>query len=142
MKKFILVGLMVLMAGIAKAESFSILDQLQKIPALKQGIAFSLVDNKVNYLSTLDLVQWKGFSLEAGYAGDAEKTNHKAVAVISYDVLNLKKLGVTVPVLDLIDVRLGGYIGYGRINIGDQTNMDGNNELDYGLSATALSIKF
>ena len=141
-KKLILIALFALGTTICHAETLSLTDTLAKLPGLKQGVAWSIADSKLNYLTTLDIVQWKGISLEAGYAADAENTGHKIVAVVSYDFINLKKLGVTIPVLDLIDVRLGVYGGFGNINIGDAPAMRGNNELDYGVSATALTIKF
>ena len=142
MRAIILAVGLVLLAIPARAEGVSIGDTLKSIPGLKQGIAWSLVDSKLNYLTTIDLVQYKGFNLEGGIAADAENTGIKAVVVISYDVVNLKKLGVTVPVLDLIDIRLGAYAGYGRIEIGSIDTMKGNNEFDYGLSATFLKLKF
>ena len=141
-KKLILVSLFALYGAIANAETLSLTDTLAKLPGLKQGVAYSLADSKINYLTTLDIMQWKGISLEAGFAADAENTGHKIVAVVSYDFINLKKLGVTVPVLDLIDIRLGVYGGFGQINIGDAPAMRGNNELDYGVSATAITVKF
>ena len=142
MKPFI-IGLMFVMAcGIAHAEALSIGDTLKQVPGASQGIAFSLVDNKVNYLTTIDIVKWKGLALEAGIAADAENTGTKAVAVISYDVINAKKLGVTIPVLDMIDVRLGAYYGAGRIEVGSIDTMKGNNEQDFGFSATVLKLKF
>ena len=128
--------------GICYAQSISVGDLIKKIPALKQGVAWSVLDSKVNYLTTMDIVTWKGFALEAGYAADAENTGSKLVAVISYDVINLKERGVTVPILDLIDLRLGMYAGVGDINLGDGPAMRGNNEFDWGISATAVSVKF
>ena len=83
-------------------------DLIEKAPPLKQGIAYSLVDHDISYLSTIQIIDWKGISLEAGYS-----SKDKAVAVISYELLKLKELGVNVPILDLIEARVGGYFGYG-----------------------------
>jgi len=140
MKKLI-VGLM-LLVGCGVANAGTILDEVQKLPALKPGIAYSVADQKFNYLSTLELVAYKGFALEAGWAGAAANTYDKVVAVISYDVVNLKNLGVTMPVLDLVDLRLGIYGGFGKVNVGTVPAMRGNNECDYGISMTALNLKF
>lgn len=123
------------------AEPLKIGETLDKLPPLKSGIAYSLIDSKINYLATLQLASWKNITLEAGYAGDAEKTNHKAVAVISYPLLKLKDLGVNVPILDLVEANIGLYAGFGRIQLNDIPN-EGNNELDYGLSLTLLNIKW
>ena len=142
MKKFLLIAVFVMACGFAHAEALSLGETLKALPGASQGVAWSLRDDKLNYLTTIDIVQWKGIALEAGIAADAENTGTKAVAVASYDVVNLKKLGVTIPVLDLIDVRLGAYAGFGRIQVGSIDTMQGNNELDYGLSATVIKVKF
>ena len=117
-------------------------DVMSKIPGLNQGVGFSLVDSGFNYLTTLDIVQYKGFGLEIGYAGRQKNSGDKLIGVISYDLFNAKNAGITVPVLDLIDVRVGGYVGFGRIQIGSEKVRDGGNEFDAGLSLTALKIKW
>ena len=134
----VVVGLLI-MAGVAQAQELSISETVKKIPALKQGIAFSLIDNDVSYLSTLEVLNWKGIALEAGYS-----SKDKAVAVISYELLKLKDLGVTVPILDLVTCRVGAFTGYGRLNLGinDRDSMESNNEFDAGLSLTLLDIRF
>ena len=114
-------------------ESINVGDLVQKLPGLKQGAGFSLIENEVNYLTTIELVNFKGFALEGGY-----NSKDKIVAVISADLINLKKLGCTVPILDLIDLRIGVYGGYGSIN---SQEID-NSEWDAGLSLTAISVKF
>ena len=133
---YFLLGLVLacLITTLARADSLSIGDELKNIPALKQGIAFSLIDNKINYLSTVEILKWKGFSLEGGYAGASSETYHKAVAVISYQIAKLKDFGVTVPILDLVEFNVGGYAGFGRIT--------GSNEYDAGLSLTLISLKW
>jgi hypothetical protein len=126
--------------GTANAET--ILDEVRRMPNLKPGIAYSIVDQKVNFLSTLEITSYKDISIEAGYAGTQPNTGDKAVVVVSYDLLNLSKIGVKTPVLDLIDIRVGAYAGIGRIEAGTAPVMRGNNEFDYGVSATAVTIKF
>ena len=134
MRRILLAVLFVVgMIGIARADSLSIGDTLKNLPGAKQGVAFSLIENEVNYLTTIDLVAWKIFTLEAGY-----NSKDKIVAVASVDVINLKKLGCTVPVLDLIDLRLGVYGGYGHIN----SQSLSKSEWDAGVSATAITVKF
>lgn len=141
-KLIVMLGLIFCLMPIARAEDFSIIDTLKQLPSIKQGVAYSMLDNKVNYLATFDIAEWKGFTLEAGYAGDAENTNNKIVAVVSYDVFNAKKFGITWPVANLIDLRVGAYGGVGSVQVGDAVDMRGNNEWDAGISATAVSIKF
>jgi len=142
MKKFILAVMLLFVCSLARAEEFSVIDGLKKIPGMKQGIAYSVMDSKLNYLSTIEIFQWAILSGEVGYAGDADATDHKLVGVISTSLLNLKQLGVKVPILDLLDLRLGVYVGVGGINLGDAPDMRGNNEFDYGASLTAITLKF
>ena len=111
----------------------SIIDTVKKIPGLKQGIGFSLIENEVNYLTTMELATWKGFALEGGF-----NSKDKLVVVISASLINLKKLGVTIPILDLVDLRIGLYGGHGSIN----TKALGDSEWDAGISATLISLKF
>ena len=134
MKKLLVVLVAVFMAvGVVRADELSIGDTLQKIPGLKQGVAYSILDSDFSYLSTIELVNWKGLALEAGYS-----SKDKIVAVVSYELLKLKNLGVTLPILDLIEFRPGIYCGYGSINMQEIDR----SEIDYGLSATLISIKF
>ena len=133
MKQIFLIALLILaLPNLAKAET-NIFDAIAAIPALKQGMAFSLADNNINYLSTVDLVKWKGFALEGGYAGSAKNTGDKIVGVISYDLLTLKGK-TTIPVLEWLEFRPGIWAGVGRIG--------GSNEIDYGVSATVISFDF
>lgn len=119
---FLIIAILILIPGIAKAEL-----------ALKSGIGFSLVDSKVNFLSTVELLKWKGLAIEAGYAGDSEKTQDKMIAAVSYSLIKLSDY-VELPVLDLIECNVGLYAGIGRLF--------GSDEFDYGASATLLKIKF
>lgn len=137
----ILLAAVLLLATVSNARAeLNLNETLGKLPALKQGIAYSLVDNKINYLSTAEIVKYKGFALEAGYAGQAEETGHKAIGVISYHIGGLNDLGVDVPVLDLLDFNAGYYVGVGRIQFSGDTGND--NEIDHGLSLSVINIKF
>lgn len=141
MVRQILLVAVLLLAAVSNARAeLNLNETLGKLPALKQGIAFSLVDNKINYLSTAEIVKYKGFALEAGYAGNAEETNHKAVAVISYRLGGLKDLGIEVPILDMMDFNVGYYVGVGRIQFSGDTSND--NEIDHGASISIISIRF
>lgn len=111
----------------------SVIGVLADVPALNQGVAYSFSDSNINYLSTLDIVSWKGINLEAGYAGRAKNTGDKLVAVLSYDLFKAKDY-VTWPILKYVEFRPGVWYGVGRIG--------GSNEQDWGVSATVFSVKF
>jgi hypothetical protein len=139
MKKLLFVVLaLCLMVGVANAGELSITETAKKLPALKQGIAYSIADSEFCYLSTIEIMNKCGVSLEAGYS-----SKDKAVIVASYKLLELKNY-VNVPLLDLLEANIGAYYGFGRIDLGlnDRDNMEGNNESDYGLSLTLLNIKW
>lgn len=131
--------LLLVLVSNARAE-LNVHETLGKLPALKQGLAYSFVDNKINYLSTAEILKFKGFSLEAGYAGKADETGHKAVAVATYQLAKLKDMGVDVPVLDMIEFNVGYYVGVGRIQFSGDTGND--NEIDHGIAATLINVKF
>ena len=130
MKRLALVIVAVLMTvGVCWAE-LDLGDIIQKLPPLKQGIGYSIIENKIEYLSTIELAKWKGINLEAGY-----NSSNKVIGVVSYEILKLKDY-ISLPILDLLEFNLGMYAGVGRIG-GDNPP-----EFDYGVSATILNIKF
>ena len=144
MNKFVLT-IMLLVGSVSLCfaqTALNVIDTIKTFPELKQGIAYSVIDSQFNYLSTLTVLSKHGVNLEAGYAGVAKNTGDKLVAVISYDLWNAKRAGVTIPVLDLIDIKPGAYVGFGRIAVGSEDTRDGNNQLDVGVSLTAISVKF
>lgn len=115
------------------APGHSIFDVLSDVPALKQGIAFSIADSNVNYLATTDVFTKYGVALEVGYAGHAKDTGDKLVAVLSYDLFKAADY-TTMPIIKFLEFRPGIWAGVGRVT--------GSNEFDYGVSASVLNVKF
>lgn len=107
------------------------------LPEPQAGLAFSLADNKLNHMETIEIVKWKGLSLSGGYMGDADATDHKLVASVNYDVLSLTKY-VEWPISKYVTCKPGIYAGFGGIN--GHRIME--SELDWGLSLTMLQIKW
>jgi len=107
----------------------------------RQGIAFSTQENKINYLSTVELLRFekyvKGLTIEAGYAGDGNDSDHKLVGVVSYPLVNFKEMGVTIPILDLVEANIGAWFGAGHLNRNIM-----NTRSDYGVSLSLLNLKF
>lgn len=132
MRKLVLLLAILLIPAVSKADT-SIIDLISNVPALKQGVAFSLADSNLNYLSTLDVATFGKISIEAGYAGRVKETGDKLVAVVSYDLFRAKNY-VTWPILQFVEFRPGIWAGVGRIT--------GSNEFDYGVSATVFNLKF
>lgn len=141
MVRQIILAAVVLLALASNARAdLNLHDTLGKLPSLKQGIAYSMVDNKFNYISTAEVVKYKNFALEAGYAGASEETGHKAVGVLSYRLGGLEDIGLEVPVLDLVELNVGYYVGVGRIQFSGDTSND--NEVDHGFSLSVINVKF
>ena len=139
MKKLILILMVMLLSTSISHAALDLGGIVEKLP-MKQGVAYSFEDSAFNYLSTIELLNYKNITLEAGYAGIADNTNHKLVGVISYPIVKLDQF-VDVPVLDLIELNLGIYGGVGQINLKDGQG-DGDNEFDWGVSCTLINLKF
>jgi len=140
MKKILLTVLMLCIAVSVQADPLSVKETLNKFP-LKQGVAYSILDSEFNYISTIELIKKWGVTLEVGYAGAAENTDHKLIGVISYPIVKLDKY-LDVPILELVDLNVGFYGGIGNICAKDVFTNDGSNEKDYGLSLTLINIIF
>lgn len=136
-KKFLVLFALASICTVAKADNLSIGEIIHKIPAVNTGVAYSIMDSKFNYLSTIKVAQFGRYvNLEAGYAGDAENTGHKLVGVLS---VNLIESGyVHFPILKYFQFCPGIYIGAGNINIKDVRE----SEVDYGVSATFFKVNF
>ncbi len=109
-----------------------------KLPSLKNGAYFSLVDNKVNYSATVPVLSKGGFSLNVGYAGRAKNTGDKIIASLAYDLGNLERLGVNVPILKYVGFE--PYICFAGGDIGN-TDID-SSESDFGVGVNLLSFSF
>lgn len=127
---------LVLVSSSAKAEDLSVSESLKKLPSLRPGIAYDNKTHKVEYLTTAEVLNYKGFSLEGGWVADTDT----AVGVISYDLINLKKLGVNVPILDLVDIRPGIWAGFSAIQFSGDT--DTRNRYSWGESLTIINVKY
>lgn len=90
---------------------------LDKIPQLKNAVVWDVKDQRVDYVGMFELYNWKGLGFNIGY------NPPKAVLVaLDYDMVNLKKMGVTTPLIDLIDIRPMVAYGYDRIDPSDMND--------------------
>jgi hypothetical protein len=134
MKKIIM--LFVLLLGFVNLSYAGLIDEAKKLPVLKQGIMYDLNNSKITYLSTAEILNYKGVALEAGFSAE-----QSAVATLSYSLLKLKNLGVNVPIIDLVEFSVGYSYGVSRIDFTDGFGK-GNNEEVHGPSVTLINIKF
>lgn len=130
--------LFLLLSGSAFAQvaPLNIGDIVNKIPNLKQGVAYDFNSRNVEYFTTAEVANYKGFSLSGGYA-----TSDKIVASLDYDLGGLEKLGINLPLLSMIDLRVGAYVGIGNLSSAS-SNGNGRNKFAYGPEVTVVSLKF
>lgn len=112
---------------IVRAEEINIIDELKKIP-VNNGIFYNLNDSKIEYAITAKILSYRGINLNAGYT-----IKNTALLSVAYEIVNLEKLGVEIPVLKNIIIDTGWAVGYKKL-------FD-NNEFVNGPSVT-LKIKF
>jgi hypothetical protein len=146
MKKVILTVLLSLaLVSMVYAEPLKLADLgevTSKLPAFDNGIAWDLDQKGVAYTSTINLVEWKGLTLNGGYLGVFENANeqseHGLILGLSYEITNLEKLGVTIPILKYVKFEPMVYAGYDSINLKATTD----SEFIYGLGVKFLEVKF
>jgi len=139
-KLFLAVALVLCIVGVVSAEPLNIGDELQKLPALDQGIAYSIIDSTINYTSTFEIMKiGERVSLGGGYAtnGSGDTSDHKGIGTITVNLLNLGDY-IKFPILDQIKINPGIYVGASSINI--QRIME--SEPDFGIIFVPLSLKF
>jgi hypothetical protein len=107
---------------------------IEQLPALKQGVFYNALDSKVGYVSTMEIARYKNLSIEFGYSPEIT-----ALGVISYPIVKLKDLGITAPVLDLIEFNVGIAAGAKRLQF---VNPEGGNEFVWGPTITLINIKW
>lgn len=116
MKKVLFLALMILaVTSVVSAEPISLTGALEKLPSLKSGVAYSILDGGVNQTQTFEVVSLnKYLTIDAGYAGDSEPTNHKFVVGLS---LNLIESGsIQFPILKYVSFKPQVLFGLGNIN--------------------------
>lgn len=112
-------------------------DVFNKLPGLKQGIAYDINSGNASYFTTVGLIGYGDFSLSAGYA-----TSSAIVASLDYDIGGLSKLGLNVPILSAIDLRIGFMVGLSDISTASSSGSAQRNKLVYGPEITIVSFKF
>lgn len=137
-KKFIMA--LAISISLVVGSSSAQADLKDKIPNVHAGVLYSIRDGGINHSETFDVVSFKDLVfIEAGYAGDSDASDHKAILAASLEIKQLKLGNYTkLPILDLVEFRPSIYAGLGDINIKDLND----SRLDYGVGATVLTYKF
>jgi len=106
---------------------------MDKIPAMKNMLLYSVRDNSWKYASMFDLLKWKGLALSAGYS-----PSDAVIAGVSYDLVSLKKFGVETPILKEVGLEPMVWYGIGRIDLHDTSDA----EESWGIGLNIINIRF
>lgn len=143
MKKLLLTLIACVFAVGAAYAEIDISDVLEKIPNANIGIAYSILDETCKPIATTTIYKFDKLSVDIGATTkDSSVVLDEFTTLIgqvSYGLWDAKSWDKTadIPIVNLIELRPGAYVGYDRLGDGK-----GNNEFDYGLSITAISAKF
>ena len=104
---------------------------------LHEAIGFDIKSKNTVAYTSADLLDWKGLSLSGGYG-----TSSAIVASLDYDIGGLSKLGITSPLLSILDLRVGMMIGLSDISTASSSGSAERNKLVWGPEVTLVSVKF
>lgn len=128
-KKTLLLTLAVMfIASFVNAEEIKPVELIKKVP-LKSGIVWSLTDHKARPSASTTVFSKLGLNLDVGYVGEDE-----LALFLSYPIINLEDF-IDVPILNLVELELGAYYGFDRIN--HETRSE-----DYGINVNIIKVKF
>lgn len=136
----VLAVLLILVPSLSKADStspVSVSGIFSSLPNLKQGIAYDIKSGNAAYFSTAEILNKWGFSVSGGYASSSG-----IVASLDYDIGGLSKLGINIPLLTAVDLRVGFMVGLSDISTASSTGDAERNKLIYGPEVTIVSTKF
>ena len=145
MKKIILLIILFLSPVLVHAQTVNPTDGvvsglLSKL-TLHQAVAFDIPSKNVTYYTSVDVIDGTGFlsnfSIGAGYS-----TSSALVADASYDLGGLSKLGLNIPALSFIDVKVGFMVGISNMSFATTSGTAERNKLSYGPTLTIVSTKF
>lgn len=135
--------LAILLPALAQAQEtspsqpISVSGLFNSLPNLKQGVAYDIKSGNLAYFSTAEILNKWGFSLSAGYASSSG-----VVGSLDYDLGGLSKLGVNIPLLSAVDLRVGFMVGLSDISTASSSGSAERNKLVYGPEVTIVSLKF
>lgn len=106
-----------LLPNLSKADSLDIPTLLSKVK-FNTGLGYDIRSKKIVSTNTFEILGYSAWkldpTLDAGYA-----SNDKFVIGASFSLLKLKDLGVTIPILDLVEIRPQALYSWGSINLQD-----------------------
>ena len=104
---------------------------------LHEAVGYDIKSGNMTSYTSADILDYKSFALSAGYS-----TSSAIVASIDYDIGGLSKLGITSPLLSILDLRVGMFVGLSNISTATSGGTAERNKLCWGPEVTLVSVKF
>lgn len=104
---------------------------------MHEGVGFDIKSGNFTSYTSADLIKWKDLSISAGYS-----TSAAIVASLDYEIGGLEKLGLTIPLLSIVDLRVGMMVGLADISTASSSGDAERNKLVWGPEVTIVSTKF
>lgn len=138
MRKLILLLTILLIPTVSNAQSTNNIDISSIISklTLHESVGYDIKSGNVTYYTSTDILSWKGIDLSAGYS-----TSSAIVGSVDYDIGGLSKLGITSPLLSVIDLRVGMMVGMSDISTAGSGTAE-RNKLVWGPECTLVSVHF
>lgn len=121
--------------------AFNVKEILDNVPPVKQGFAWSLVENNLNYTALFEVIRKGRLSFNIGYAGAQPTTNHKAIFSLDWSIFDpgasQSRNTLIKNIVDAIDVEAGIWGGAGHLGADISSS-----ETDWGITLTAVNFRF
>ena len=136
---------LVFAVGLCQAETISVGEVLEKVPAVNMGIGYSVLDSEFKPLTTVTVYSIDKLAVDVGVTSSKESLrisdNTTVIGQISYNLIKAKDVSIIkdIPIINLLEITPAAWAGYDRIGIGNKA--EGNNEFDAGVGLKLISIK-
>ena len=139
MNRILLCLMLLILPSMVHAQSTNSIDISTIISklTLHEAVGYDIKSGNMTSYTSADLLDWNGFSLSGGYS-----TSSAIMASIDYDIGGLSKLGITSPLLSILDLRVGMMVGISDISTASSSGDAERNKLCWGPEVTLVSVKF
>lgn len=140
-KKLLLLAALLILPSLSNAQTatstngIDISTIISKL-TLHEAVGYDVKSGNMTAYTSADLLDWNGFALSGGYS-----TSSAVMASLDWDLGGFNKLGITSPLLSIIDLRIGFMVGVSNISSAGSGTAE-RNKLCFGPEATLISVKF
>lgn len=141
LRKLILLAILLLIPSLSKAQAVVDLSTAFSKLTMHEAVGFDIGSKNVTDYTAADIIVGTGFltnfTISGGYS-----TSSAIVASVDYDLGGLTKLGLNVPIINLVDLRVGFMVGVSDLSFATTSGTAERNKLVYGPEVTIVSVKF